>query len=72
MPCVGKTFSVDNNDADSACWASTGTLSWCLDVAACEAKAQFGNGLRVAAEASNKLLAKALGFMTFEDHFLPL
>jgi len=34
------------------------------DVAACEDKAQFGNGLRVAVEASNKPLSLLMGYLT--------
>jgi len=59
-----------------ACWVRTGLLSeapvqssseGCHDVAAGEAKAQVGNGLRVAVEASNKPLTLVMGYLT---HFL--
>ncbi len=68
MPCVGKTLLVDHN---ALClqvvrprWAETGVLSGRLDGAAVEAKAQFGDGLRVAVEASNKPLSLLMGYLT--------
>jgi hypothetical protein len=39
-PCLGKTFSVDDNALGSACWVRTGTLSMCPDASGCEAKAE--------------------------------
>ncbi len=68
MPCVGKTLLVDTNalylQVVRPRWAETGVLSGHLDVAAVEAKAQFGNGLRVAVEASNKPLSLLMGYLT--------
>ncbi len=42
----------------------------CHDVAAVEAKARLGNGLRVAAEASNKPLRLRMGYLTLGQPFL--